>query len=80
MQRCSVQCSTLYAIAIWISRGATAVCSDHSRLAAIYLDQCELTVDGEAPCGSLGTDRVADGTRVLPGIPPSGWVDDQATI
>ncbi len=56
---------------------ATAICSGHSRLAATCLDQCKLTEDSEAPCGSLGADKVADGTCVLPAVSPSGWVDDQ---
>lgn len=45
--------------------------------ATTCLDRCKLTVDSEALCGSLGADKVAGSTRVLPGITPSGWVDNQ---
>lgn len=38
---------------------------------------CELTVDGDGLCGRLGADRVAGGAGVVPGIAPSGRVDDQ---
>lgn len=37
----------------------------------------ELTIDGDGPRGSLGTDRVAGSAGVLSGIAPSGRVDDQ---
>lgn len=37
----------------------------------------ELTVDGDAPRGCLGTDRVAGGAGVLSSIAPSGRVDEQ---
>lgn len=38
---------------------------------------CELTVDGDGLCGRLGADGVAGGAGVVPGIAPSGRVDDQ---
>lgn len=46
-------------------------------VAATCLDHSRLTVDSEAPCGSLGADEVAGSARVLPGITPSGWVNNQ---
>lgn len=45
--------------------------------ATACLDHCKLTVDSEALCGSLGADKVAGSTRVLPGITPSCWADNQ---
>lgn len=41
------------------------------------LGQCELTVNSEALRGGLDADKVAGSTCVLPGIIPSGRIDDQ---
>lgn len=38
---------------------------------------CELTVDGDGLCLRLGADRVAGGAGIVPGIAPSGRVDNQ---